>query len=138
MFTVTDPFGCRDPFAPDDAGFDDVQPQSWAVEMRDSLAEARIELRDNQSPTPAPTSAPLYTVEVGGGLTLTIIRAPWRQRDSYQLYCCEAENWALTGLFGLYTDALAEVATWRRYLAAGGSLSAWQAEHPDGIQRGAR
>jgi hypothetical protein len=63
-----------------------------------------------------------------------VIRAGWRNRDSYQLYAVEAGNWSLVGLFGLYVDALAEICAWRSYVAVGGSLRSWMAAHPDGVR----
>jgi hypothetical protein len=132
-FGGVDPFGVPvDPFASDEA----AQPD-WGVAMRDVLADARLEATPPRYASAAPTSATLHTVEIGG-LLLTVIRAGWRQRDSYQLYACESGNWALVGLFGLYTDALSEIATWRNFVAAGGSLRDWQELHPDGVQGGAR
>jgi hypothetical protein len=37
------------------------------------------------------------------------------------------------GIYGLYTDAMSELLAWRRYLAQGGTVAAWQVTHQDGI-----
>jgi hypothetical protein len=79
------------------------------------------------------TSAPLHTVELRE-LTMTVIRVDNNGRDTYQLYAVDDTGWALTGIFGLFMDALAELRRWRRYIAAGGTLAAFAAAHPEGIR----
>jgi hypothetical protein len=80
-----------------------------------------------------PSSAPVYTTKIGS-VALTVIRVDVRGRISHQLYAADHGTWALVGMFGLYPDALAAVQAWQRYLSTGGTLAAWQAEHPDGVQ----
>jgi hypothetical protein len=78
-----------------------------------------------------PSSIPVHTVQVGA-LTFTVIRVEVRGRVTHQLYAVD-RSWTLVGIFGLFVDCLAEIATWRRYLAGDGTLAAWVAAHPDGV-----
>jgi hypothetical protein len=97
------------------------------------IAEAAAEL-GQPAHAPTLTSIPVHTTELGDAITACVIRVDHNGRDSYQLYCVDDTAWALTGLFGLFVDALAEIRRWRRYVAAGGTLAAFEAAHPDGIR----
>lgn len=108
------------------------------IEFTDSAGERRT-LRPEELSGPAvtaalaPVSIPVYTVELDG-LTVTVIRVDLREQITYQLYVVDDSTWALVGLFGLYVDVLAEIRTWRCYLAQGGTLRAWLADHPEGVR----
>jgi hypothetical protein len=78
-------------------------------------------------------SMPVPTTELDG-LTATVIRVDYGGKVGYPLYCVSETTWTLTGIFGLFTDALLELRQWRAYLAEGGSLASWVATHPDGIR----
>lgn len=78
------------------------------------------------------TAAPVYT-ETISGLALTVVHV-LLPRQGYQLYAEDGERRVLVGLFSVYPNALHEIAAWRAYLAGGGTLCAWVAEHPDGVQ----
>jgi hypothetical protein len=80
-----------------------------------------------------PTSTPVYTVELGP-VTLTVIKVDFGGRDSYQVYAIDDESWSLVGYFGLFTDALLELRTWRRFAADGHTLQEWLVAHPDGVR----
>jgi hypothetical protein len=98
------------------------------------IAEAAAEL-GQPAHAPTLTSIPVHTTELGDAITACVIRIDnGTGRDSYQLYCVDDTGWALTGLFGLFVDALAEIRRWRRYVVAGGTLAAFVAAHPDGIR----
>ncbi len=85
-------------------------------------------------PTPAATEDVLYTCEVGD-LILTVIKVSVDGRVAHQLYAVGVGGqWASVGLFGLFTDALSELATWRAFLGAGGSLERWMADRPEGVR----
>jgi hypothetical protein len=45
-------------------------------------------------------------------LGLTVIQADYRGRITYQVYAVDG-SWTLVGIFGLYTDSLAELQAWR-------------------------
>ena len=78
------------------------------------------------------TSMPLFTTTVLD-TALTVIRVTHRQRTRHQLYAIDEGTWTLTAVFGNYTDAMSELLRWRRYLADGGTVAAWQLTHQDGI-----
>jgi hypothetical protein len=82
---------------------------------------------------PTTSSVPVYTSEIGA-LTFTVIGVNLGGRLSYQVYAVEASSWQLVGLFGLFVDALAEINTWRKFIAGGGSLRAWIDAHPEGVE----
>jgi hypothetical protein len=72
----------------------------------------------------------LFTEIVGGEVALTVVRVTVDGRYRHQCYAVTEGTWVLTGIFGLYTDALSELLRWRRYIASGGTVAAWQLEHP--------
>ena len=41
----------------------------------------------------------------------------------------------MVGSFRLYADALVCLRVWATYLDNGGSLTAWKAAHPDGVEQ---
>jgi hypothetical protein len=61
---------------------------------------------------------------------LTVVRVSVGGRYRHQLYAATEGTWALVAVFGLYAETLSELLRWRRYIASGGTVAAWQLEHP--------
>lgn len=80
----------------------------------------------------AASSLPVHVTELGDTMTACVIRVDG-PNVTHQLYCVDDSTWSLVGVFGLFMDALHEIRQWRRYIAAGGTLAAFTAAHPDGI-----
>jgi hypothetical protein len=74
----------------------------------------------------------LFT-EIVGDTAITIIKVTIDGRYRHQLYAIDERTWSLTGIYTLYMDAMRELLRWRRYLDEGGSVTAWQRAHPDGV-----
>jgi hypothetical protein len=77
-------------------------------------------------------SMPLYTERVHE-VGLVIIRVTHDGRTRHQLYAITEAQWALTAIYGNYTDAMRELLRWRSYISNGGTLAVWQLDHQDGI-----
>ena len=78
-------------------------------------------------------SLPLFTTLASNEVALTVVRVTVDGRYRHQLYAITEGTWSLVGIYGLYTDAMSELLAWRRYLAQGGTVAAWQLTHQDGI-----
>lgn len=132
--TNADPFAQTDPFVADDGVFagGGNNCAEWVAD--DALLAAFAEqLRPQRQPVPS-SSVPVFTERLSGDLVATVIRVEVDHRVAYQVYCVQGVDWCLTGYFGLFCDALGELNTWRRYIAAGGSLDAWKIAYPDGVR----
>lgn len=76
-------------------------------------------------------SMPLFTITVRD-TAVTIIRVTHKLRTRHQLYAIDEGAWTLTGIFGLYTDAMSELLRWRRYVNNGGTVAEWMRNYgPD-------
>jgi hypothetical protein len=78
------------------------------------------------------TSGPVFTT-AAGEVILTVIEVRAGGLVGYQCYAVTADTWELVGIHLLYVDALRTVAGFKRYVAEGGTVTDWQAAHPDGI-----
>ena len=91
------------------------------------------QLRSQFGPGRRVESLPLVTTLASNEVALTVVRVTVDGRYRHQLYAITEGTWSLVGIYGLYTDAMSELLAWRRYLAQGGTVAAWQLTHQDGI-----
>ena len=91
------------------------------------------QLRSQFGPGRRVESLPLFTTLASNEVALTVVRVTVDGRYRHQLYAITEGTWSLVGIYGLYTDAMSELLVWRRYLAQGGTVAAWQLTHQDGI-----
>lgn len=94
----------------------------------DDIIDLDAQLETQYGLGPRIESMPLHTERVND-VALTIIRVTVDGKTRHQLYAVDTERWALTGMFGNYTDALAEFLRWRRYVERGGTIAAWLLTH---------
>jgi hypothetical protein len=90
------------------------------------------QLRAQYGPRRRTESLPLFSTIVGD-VALVVIRVTIDGRYRHQCYAADEHTWSLVGIFGLYMDAMRELLRWRRYIDRGGTVTAWQLAHPDGV-----
>jgi hypothetical protein len=102
----------------------------FSDETDEPLVDLDDHLRIQFGPFERVTSMPLFTI-TARDTAVTIIRVTHKLRTRHQLYAIDEGTWTLTGIFGLYVDAMQELLRWRRYLNNGGTVTGWLRNHGD-------
>ena len=74
-------------------------------------------------------SLPLFTTLASNEVALTVVRVTIDGRYRHQVYAVTEGTWSLVAIYGLYVDATSELLRWKRYVAQGGTVAAWQLSH---------
>ena len=87
------------------------------------------QLRSQFGPHRRIESMPIHTETINGEAALTVVRVTIDGRYRHQLYAITEGTWSLVAIYGLYVDAMSELLRWKRYVAQGGTVAAWQLSH---------